>query len=267
MSVNFKRKKFRLISVAYFLSLSALSVSLLAYFSQMGTFSWFGLNKQVSATGLAIKAKGYDGLVKKITAHEFFSKDGDIYTFSSEAAVTYTIDSSTGSITSSNSKQFSFGVYDTLSPKDAYAVMFLFELDSSVAKSKGSVNILASTSTALEQSLAKTVLKESGNPMSSIVEFFSAQSSNVSYKIDTSSINKGRFLNLDSISKPVYEASLNQGSYSSFEGGTSYLQVVCEYSVENIEKIYSLNISNEIFNTMSEDKNITYSQDWTVTLS
>lgn len=267
MSVNVKRKKFRLISVAYFLSLCAMSVSLLAYFSQMGTFSWFGLNKRVTATGLAIKAKGYDGLVKKITAHEFSSKTGDVYVFSSEAAVTYDIDQTTGSVTSSSSAQLSFGVYDTLSPKDAYAIMFLFELDSSVARSKGSVNIIASTATALNESLAKVELKEKGNPMSSIVEFWSAQSSQLSYSVDGSSIEKSRFLNLDSINNPVYESSLNQGSYSSFKGKSSYLQVVCGYNIENIEKIYSLNIANEIFNTMGEDENITYSQDWTVTLS
>ena len=57
MSKLFKRKGFRLASVAYFLSLGTLAVALLAWFSTSSTFSWFASNKTVDATGMAIKVK------------------------------------------------------------------------------------------------------------------------------------------------------------------------------------------------------------------
>ncbi len=57
MSKLFKRKGFRLASVAYFLSLGTLAVALLAWFSTSSTFSWFASNKTVDASGMAIKVK------------------------------------------------------------------------------------------------------------------------------------------------------------------------------------------------------------------
>ncbi len=224
----------------------------------------------MDATGLSIKAKGYDGLVKKITAHEFSSLSDGVYTFSSTPAVTYTIDSSSGAITSSSSETFSFGVYDTLNPQAAYAVMFLFELDATVAKSKGSVSLNATTTTSLDNSLAKKTLDESNNPMSSIVDFFSSSSTSnkATYTITAPTNGGQRFLDLTDLNSPSYTQTLNQGTYATFEGDTSvYIQVVCEYNIENIEKIYNLNISNSIFNSMTEEQNISYSQDWTVALS
>lgn len=57
MSKLFKRKGFRLASVAYFLSLGTLAVALFAWFSTSSTLSWFASNKTVDGTGMAIKVK------------------------------------------------------------------------------------------------------------------------------------------------------------------------------------------------------------------
>ncbi len=62
MSKLFKRKGFRLASVAYFLSLGTLAVALFAWFSTSSTFSWFASNKDVDATGMAIKVKTDDNV-------------------------------------------------------------------------------------------------------------------------------------------------------------------------------------------------------------
>lgn len=69
MAESVKRKGFRLASLAYFLSLGALSVSLLAYFSLNGTFAWFGLNKRVDANGMAIAVKKEDDVNITLTSY------------------------------------------------------------------------------------------------------------------------------------------------------------------------------------------------------
>ena len=69
MAESVKRKGFRLASLAYFLSLGALSVSLLAYFSLNGTFAWFGLNKRVDANGMAIAVKKEEDVNITLTSY------------------------------------------------------------------------------------------------------------------------------------------------------------------------------------------------------
>lgn len=56
-------------SLAYFLSLGTLAVSLFAWFSTSSTFSWFASNKETDATGMAISIKGDDDV--SIEAHYF----------------------------------------------------------------------------------------------------------------------------------------------------------------------------------------------------
>ncbi len=73
MAESVKRKGFRLASLAYFLSLSALTVSLLAYFSLNGTFAWFGLNKRVDANGMTIAVKKEDDVNITLTSYRMKS--------------------------------------------------------------------------------------------------------------------------------------------------------------------------------------------------
>ena len=76
MSKLFRRKGFRLASVAYFLSLGTLAVALFAWFSTSSTFSWFASNKTVDATGMAIKVKADENVDIKMTAYKYTSTSG-----------------------------------------------------------------------------------------------------------------------------------------------------------------------------------------------
>lgn len=86
MAESMKRKGFRLASLTYFLSLGALSVSLLAYFSLNGTFAWFGLNKRVDATGMAIAVKKEKNVNIDLTSYKKVpSSDGINYVLDSQS--------------------------------------------------------------------------------------------------------------------------------------------------------------------------------------
>ncbi len=80
MAENVKRKGFRLASLAYFLSLGALSLSLVAYLSINGTFAWFGLNKKVDANGMAITVKKEDDVNISLLSYRRNSSDGSVET-------------------------------------------------------------------------------------------------------------------------------------------------------------------------------------------
>ncbi len=71
MSKLFRRKGFRLASVAYFLSLGTLALALFAWFSTSSTFSWFASNKQVDATGMAIKVKADEDVDIEMKAYKY----------------------------------------------------------------------------------------------------------------------------------------------------------------------------------------------------
>ena len=53
--LHFTKKGFKAASVAYFLSLASVGISLLAYFQTSFTFGWYASNTKVETTGLGIK--------------------------------------------------------------------------------------------------------------------------------------------------------------------------------------------------------------------
>ena len=77
MSKLFQRKGFRLASVAYFLSLGTLAVALFAWFSTSSTFSWFASNKDVDATGMAIKVKTDDEVDIDVEVYKYVEETKD----------------------------------------------------------------------------------------------------------------------------------------------------------------------------------------------
>ncbi len=58
-------------SVAYFLSLGTLAVSLFAWFSTSSTFSWFSQNKQVSASDMAVKIKAEENVSIQMDVYKY----------------------------------------------------------------------------------------------------------------------------------------------------------------------------------------------------
>ena len=61
-------------SVAYFLSLGTLAVSLFAWFSTSSTFSWFSQNKQVDASGMAVQIKAEENVDIQMDVYKYIEK-------------------------------------------------------------------------------------------------------------------------------------------------------------------------------------------------
>ena len=242
----------------------------------VATSAWFTASRKVDSNGDGFEVVSYDGLIKSVSAHMFKKIDdsGNYIFYASDdtsttdkEVINYTVNEKTGQITSSVTDKISFGVYDTLMPEDAYAVMFLLEIDTNVAKNRSNgVKITPSTTTEESASLAHSEnFRASGNPMSSIVDFFygSAESS-PSGDWSITKISSQQFLTFGSDSN-TYNKTLDGTSYTSFDS-IQYLQVVCEYNISNIESIYSLNLHNENL-SMNDESNITYTQDWKITIA
>lgn len=244
----------------------------------IATAAWFTVSRKVDSNGDGFEVTAYEGLIKSVSAHMFKSLDKDknyvFYDTEDESkdgveVIEYDVNQKTGQITkkTETSSSISFGVYDTLMPQDAYAVLFLIELDTGVAKNKNSVTIKPSTTTTEEKSLIYTNnFNTSNNPMSSIVDFF--YSSNAVSKTSACTItpndSKQKFLTFNSLNDTVYSQTLDGMTYTSFED-TCYLQIVCEYNITNIDNIYSLNIGNNALSLSEND--ISYIQDWKITIS
>ena len=123
MSKLFKRKGFRLASVAYFLSLGTLAVSLFAWFSTSSTFSWFSQNKQVTASSMAIKVK----------TEENVSIQMDIYKYIEITKTESSSEVGTGEFhvqkrTESNNYSLSLCRYDRVFQEDNIYTPVLFKL-------------------------------------------------------------------------------------------------------------------------------------------
>ncbi len=87
MSKLFRRKGFRLASVAYFLSLGTLAVSLFAWFSTSSTFSWFASNKEVDASGMAIQVKTDENASVDMTVYKYIQNDNGSHEFAENPTI------------------------------------------------------------------------------------------------------------------------------------------------------------------------------------
>lgn len=264
MKKNNKLKYIAMTSVSIF-SLATVFVA---------TFAWFTVARNVDTNGSGFEVVSYDGLIKSASAHMFKELDSDgnyVFYDSSEDSskvIDYTVNEKTGQITSSNSATISFGTYDTLMPQDAYAVMFLIEVDSNIANSRSNgIKVTPSTTTTEAENLAnKENFKQEDNPMSSIVDFFYGSNASSTMTV-TKPDSRQQFLTFTSTTETSYKQTLDGNSYTAFDGDSYFLQIVCEYNISNIESIYTINEDNEILSISEDNTDISYKQDWKITIS
>ena len=244
----------------------------------VATFAWFTVARNVDTNGSGFEVVSYDGLIKSASAHMFKELDSSgnyVFYDSSEDSskvINYTVNEKTGQITSTNLETMSFGTYDTLMPQDAYAVMFLIEVDSNIASSRSNgVKVTPSTTTTEDKNLSKSsnFKSDGSNPMSSIIDFFYNSTSSISTTVTKpDSTSKQQFLTFNSLSDTEYKQTLDGNSYTTFEGDSYYLQIVCEYNISNIENIYSINVDNDALSLSGDGtSDISYKQDWKITIS
>ena len=127
MSKLFKRKGFRLASVAYFLSLGTLAVSLFAWFSTSSTFSWFASNKETNASGMAIKVKSDDDVDIEMDVFKYVEKGSYDSSSSWVGKNEYHVQQFNDSDTDWNRK-IAMNRYDTVFQEDNKYTPILFRL-------------------------------------------------------------------------------------------------------------------------------------------
>lgn len=270
---NSKLKTIAATSMSIF-SLAAVFVS---------TIAWFTANRKVDSNGDGFIVTSYDGLVKGVTAHKLLSitEEGKYIFNYSSPDITYTV-SSNGKISTTDSIT-SIGKYDSMYNDIHFAVLFVITLDASIASNRNeSVRIVPSTTTPYTDSLfGDAKLKVSGNPMSSILQF----SYSSSYDLNTVGAidDKGNTYEKMSFSTPTalqnfispggtsdtYKTVLNGYSIAKdiFTDTTKdyYAYVILEYSIENIEYIYNLNLSSDVLTKVQST--VEYKQDWKISIS
>ncbi len=149
MAESVKRKGFRLASLAYFLSLSALTVSLLAYFSLNGTFAWFGLNKRVDANGMTIAVKKEDDVNITLTSYRMKN------------------DGTEGSVDSSSTPH-ALGRYDQVFTSDNQycPVILKLELNDGTYSDGESIPLKIHHDTSKDNEIVETITVSDGNTSS-----------------------------------------------------------------------------------------------------
>lgn len=234
----------------------------------VATTAWFTAARKVNADGDGFDVVSYDGLVKQITAHKLNSVSDGTRTYDKTAALTYTVDAKTGSVTMTGDTA-SLGIYDSLQSETVFSFLYVITFDANVAKTKSSnINVVPSTTTDEENSLLKKKIATTDNPMSSIISFSydKSDSSDYGYSIDFANKDHEEFLDISTSSYKQTLTGMSITPTSITSNDEYYGFVYVSYEISNIEYIYNLNLGSEVLNSISTS-NITYIQDWKITIS
>ena len=235
------------------------------------TFAWFLVSSSNNVNNIVMEVAN-NGLVKGITIHSFKELSSTTRIYNKDAVVTYNVDKSSGAITTTDDVA-SLGKYDSLASTTIFSCLYVITLDTGILKSRSSsISIVPSTTTDEENSLLKTKIKASDNPMSSIITFSYPTSitkdTSENYLVDFSSLASEQFLTITSSSKTTYTQTLNgisidPGKITSNEEDY-YVYMTVSYLINNIEYIYSSNLGSEVLDNVGTDASITYKQDWKI---
>lgn len=248
--------------------------TIISLFSILGsTAAWFTAIKKVKAEGSGFETQGYDGLVKSIRAYSFskITEEGN-YLFDSSVYDHYLVNQRTGAVTLEGDKKVSFGKYDSLDSKPAYAILYSIEFSTEIAskKEKG-ISLSVKTTTEKDNSLCTKPLNQNNNPRSSIRSFsapFITEQEVYSIKDDSDQ----SFLSLSAGDNGTtiasYSTSLSLPITDTIPTSASsfFVEVIAQYNSENIEYIYNLNLGNDILSFSGADY-ISYKQDWSISIS
>lgn len=236
----------------------------------IATTAWFTVSRKVDANGDAFEVVSYDGLVKTITAHTLASSsDEGTRTYSQDAALTYTVDSKTGSVTR-NGDTTSLGLYDSLQSNRVFSMLYVITFDANVAKNRENpIRVFPSTTTTESLSLLNKKIENAENPMSSILTFSYGASSDMStgfsMTFDDQTEHEEFLTTAPSYKQTLSGMCIDPSSIQSEDEYYGFVYV--SYEISNIEYIYALNLGSEVLDGLGSANCITYKQDWKITIS
>lgn len=221
--------------------------------------------------GGGFEVTSYDGLVKGISLYsQDKSKDASSPYVFKNLVKEYKVTDGKCVIAQGYDDVFSMEKYDGLFESKSICVLILFTLDSKVAQEKA--NGVTLKPYTWEENVV-TKLKKTDNQMSAIVQFsYSDVLSDVSLDLSGQVIDPEAFYYQDENKNHVFSKDHVKGknypsvSFSSLNGDC-YLGCIVEYSKDNLEYLYSLNIGNSVIDSAELDASITFKQDWGIRIS
>lgn len=239
----------------------------------VATIAWFSANRAVNGNGNGFEIGNEGGIIESVKLHELekIATGGaqTSYSFNKEPSVTYTAKSGGFTKEPSDYTSTSIGTYDSLVDQ-VYAVLYVIQLKEEAVKDRSPVTLQITTSTEEKDNLFHTndgtyanLLNKEGNPMSSIVQFYSMP---VMKSIQYSFVGT------------------TEPSFNSFYSGTNYqqtistelsvagtspmtcLEVIVAYNKDNIEKLLEINETNEKIWSLDYNNTIGFKQDWRISV-
>lgn len=240
----------------------------------VATIAWFSANRAVSGNGNGFEIGNEEGIIESVSLHELkksaTSGAPKSYSFNREPVVTYTAKSGGFTKDPSNYTSTSIGTYDSLVDQ-VYAVLYVIQLKEEAVKDRGPVTLQITTSTEEKDNLFHkkddgtydNLLQKEGNPMSSIVQFYSMSASKSSINYSFGGTTSPTF-------KSFYSGTGYQQTISTSLSitGTSLrtcLEVIVAYNKGNIESLLDINETNETIWSL-EYNTISFKQDWRISV-
>lgn len=235
----------------------------------VATIAWFSANRAVNGNGNGFEIGNEGGIIESVKLHKLNTNATGGYSFDENPSVTYTAKSGGFTKYPSDYTSTSIGTYDSLVDQ-VYAVLYVIQLKEAV-KDRSSVTLQITTFTEEKDNLFHTndgtyanLLNKEGNPMSSIVQFYSTSvmKSSIQYSF----------------------VGTTEPSFTSFYSGTNYqqaisaelsvagtspmtcLEVIVAYNKDNIEKLLEINETNENIWSLDYNNTIGFKQDWRISV-
>lgn len=237
----------------------------------VATIAWFSANRAVNGNGNGFEIGNEGGIIENVKLHELEKIATGGYSFDENPSVTYTAKSGGFTKEPSDYTSTSIGTYDSLVDQ-VYAVLYVIQLKEEAVKDRSSVTLQITTSTEEKDNLFHTkndgtyanLLNKEGNPMSSIVQFYSMpvmKSIQYSFVGTTEPI----FTSFYSDEKGYQQTISTELSVAGTSPMTC-LEVIVAYNKDNIEKLLEINETNEKIWSLDYNNTIGFKQDWRISV-
>lgn len=236
----------------------------------VATIAWFSANRAVNGNGNGFEIGNEGGIIDSVKLHKHEKIATGGYSFDETPSVTYTAKGGGFTKDPSDYTSTSIGTYDSLVDQ-VYAVLYVIQLKEEAVKDRSSVTLQITTSTEEKDNLFHTndgtyanLLNKEGNPMSSIVQFYSTS-------VMKSSIQYSFIGTTEPSFKSFYSGTNYQQTISTelSVAGTSpmtCLEVIVAYNKDNIEKLLEINETNGKIWSLDYNNTIGFKQDWRISV-
>lgn len=235
----------------------------------VATIAWFSANRAVNGKGNGFEIGNEGGIIESVKLHKLNTNATGGYSFDENPSVTYTAKSG-GFTKDPSDTTTSIGTYDSLVDQ-VYAVLYVIQLKEEAVKDRSSVTLQITTSTEEKDNLFHTndgiyanLLNKEGNPMSSIVQFYSTSVMKTSIQYSFVGTTELGFTSF--YSGTNYQQTISTELSVAGTSPMTCLEVIVAYNIDNIEKLLEINETNEKIWSLDYNNTIGFKQDWRISV-